>query len=122
LLLQDWLGLVNISPAALWSLFFAYCASVLQLHIDTWLCCTSPAHAHSDAANAGGDDDSLDMPLLSPRVASGGGREGGAGGVDSTLWRPLDYSQQHTWRWADWMRYFVYRWGGGGGGGGGGPN
>ncbi|GAB4823805.1 hypothetical protein N2152v2_010851 [Parachlorella kessleri] len=25
------------------------------------------------------------------------------------LWRPMAYDQQHTWRWIDWARYYIFR-------------
>ena len=38
------------------------------------------------------------------------GQEGVTGvGACDTLWMPMEYEAQATWRWLDWARFYFYR-------------
>lgn len=30
--------------------------------------------------------------------------------LSGLLWRPLEYGERSSWRWADWLRYWLFRW------------
>eukprot|EP00887_Chlorella_sp_A99_P004668 scaffold4.g4668.t1 len=63
------------------------------------------AVADSGAGGADAGAPALDNSLP-PASPAGGGDDGGLG---SLLWQPLEYSQRANWRWADWLRYWLFR-------------
>lgn len=120
---KAWLGLTDVDPVAVWALFIAYGATVLQMYCDcgrsSSTSCGRTRHACSTNA---ADDSTLVLPLLNNRgttlrntttATPAAGLQAESSFFESPyaaeLWAPLEYSAQHRWKWHDWIRYTVYR-------------
>ena len=104
--LREWLGLDNINPLSLWSLFFAFGAAVLQVYCDRLR-----RFLESGTSDGTAPPPDLRAPLLDrlshrslPTTATVQQT------TSATVWAPLTReAQQRQWRWHDRMRYVIYR-------------
>lgn len=79
-----WLGLQGVAPGSVWSLFFAFVASVLQVQYDIG---TTQHGADGTGQNYHHTNNG-----------------------SMVLWAPLRHSSQPAWHWHDWFRYLTCKW------------
>lgn len=119
---KAWMGLTDVDPHAIWALFIAYGATVMQIYCDrgrTNDSSSSSCGRGSSQAMRNSEEPSLVIPLLHtdtntrtftssplPENESSFFR---SPYYEAHLWAPLRYSAQHQWKWHDWVRYTVYR-------------
>lgn len=119
---KSWLGLTDVDPHAVWALFIAYGATVLQFSCDrgrtrcpssSLTCGRGSSHSHTIGMS---EDSTLVLPLLNndARISTSSPLPENESPFfispyESHLWAPLKYSAQHHWKWHDWARYTVYR-------------
>lgn len=113
---KAWLGLTDVDPYAVWALFIAYGAAVLQFYCDRGRTKFSSCGRGSSHNSRNSEDSSLVIPLLinETRISASSPLPENEipffiSPYEAQLWAPLRYSAQHQWKWHDWVRYTVYR-------------
>ncbi|CAL8464921.1 g4456 [Coccomyxa elongata] len=103
---KDWLGYGHIDSAALWALFFAFAATVLQVHHDLWHHSRLGRQYSWFSPSA-----SQTIDASSPGMAGNqlGGRPNGASLQQANVWAPMEYEAMASWSWIDWIRFMFYR-------------
>ncbi|KAK9863698.1 hypothetical protein WJX84_001768 [Apatococcus fuscideae] len=125
--LQDWLGYGRIDPGALWLLFLSFAACVFQVRYDLW---------HHRNHNSSTGNDTVEYSHLeetaTPHVPNGNALEGTSfededafdpdqipvasapydrrsRNLQRVSWMPVEHALKPEWSWADWVRYWFYR-------------
>jgi hypothetical protein len=111
-----WLGLFDVDPHAVWALFIAYGATVLQIYCDRLHIASSSAASNNTYRATTTAQEDFDVPLLQNNLSAPTptGRIEPESSFfvspyDAQLWAPLEFEAQHQWKFHDWIRYTVYR-------------
>ncbi|KAK9858804.1 hypothetical protein WJX84_000839, partial [Apatococcus fuscideae] len=120
---QDWFGYGRIDPGALWLLFLSFAACVFQVRYDLW-------HHRKTSSMLGGDrveysslsetgsphvpngdaleeEDAFDADAVASSVTTPG--RPASGNLQRVSWMPVEHALKAQWSWADWIRYWFYR-------------